>query len=61
MATKGNQTTLQATFGIQGLDDILVDGLERDRVYLLEGNPGQAKTTAAWKPAIEPRSLIRSC
>ena len=37
----------QAAFGIQGLDDILAGGLERDRVYLLEGNPGTGKTTAA--------------
>ena len=40
-------TTTQAAFGIQGLDDILVGGLARDRVYLLEGNPGTGKTTAA--------------
>jgi circadian clock protein KaiC len=37
----------QAAFGIQGFDDILAGGLERDRVYLLEGNPGTGKTTAA--------------
>ncbi len=37
----------QADFGIQGLDDILAGGLTRDRVYLLEGNPGTGKTTAA--------------
>jgi len=37
----------QADFGIQGLDDILAGGLTRDRVYLLEGNPGTGKTTAS--------------
>lgn len=37
----------EAQFGIAGLDDILAGGLERDRVYLLEGNPGTGKTTAA--------------
>ncbi|NJC40559.1 circadian clock protein KaiC [Brevundimonas alba] len=37
----------QARFGIAGLDDILAGGLERDRIYLLEGNPGTGKTTAA--------------
>ena len=36
-----------ASMGIAGLDDILVGGLERDRVYLLEGSPGTGKTTAA--------------
>lgn len=40
-------STPQAGFGIQGLDDILAGGLERDRVYLLEGAPGTGKTTAA--------------
>ena len=37
----------QAGFGITGLDDILAGGLERDRLYLLEGSPGTGKTTAA--------------
>ncbi|MFN3932686.1 MAG: ATPase domain-containing protein [Brevundimonas sp.] len=37
----------QAEFGISGLDDILAGGLERNRLYLLEGNPGTGKTTAA--------------
>ena len=36
-----------AAMGIAGLDDILMGGLERDRVYLLEGSPGTGKTTAA--------------
>ena len=41
------EKSTQAAFGIEGLDDILVGGLERDRVYLLEGAPGTGKTTAA--------------
>jgi circadian clock protein KaiC len=40
-------TVDQAEFGIAGLDDILAGGLERQRVYLLEGAPGTGKTTAA--------------
>jgi circadian clock protein KaiC len=40
-------TADQAAFGIAGLDDILAGGLERQRVYLLEGAPGTGKTTAA--------------
>ena len=36
-----------ASMGIAGLDDILMGGLERERVYLLEGSPGTGKTTAA--------------
>jgi circadian clock protein KaiC len=44
---ENRMTTDQAAFGISGLDDILVGGLERHRVYLLEGAPGTGKTTAA--------------
>ena len=36
-----------ASTGIAGLDDVLVGGLARDRLYLLEGSPGTGKTTAA--------------
>jgi circadian clock protein KaiC len=36
-----------ASTGITGLDHILRGGLPRDRVYLLEGDPGTGKTTAA--------------
>lgn len=36
-----------ASTGVPGLDDILSGGLERDRVFLLEGSPGTGKTTAA--------------
>ncbi|MET3722703.1 ATPase domain-containing protein [Sphingomonas trueperi] len=38
---------LQATVGIAGLDDVLSGGLERGRVFLLEGSPGTGKTTIA--------------
>ena len=31
--------------GVGGLDDILNGGLIRDRLYLVEGNPGAGKTT----------------
>lgn len=37
----------QALTGISGLDDILGGGLERNRLYLVEGSPGTGKTTAA--------------
>jgi circadian clock protein KaiC len=36
-----------ASTGVPGLDDILAGGLERDRVFLLEGSPGTGKTTLA--------------
>jgi circadian clock protein KaiC len=36
-----------ATIGIEGLDDILVGGFTRDRLFLVEGMPGAGKTTLA--------------
>ena len=42
-----------AAFGVAGLDDILGGGLQRDRVYLLEGAPGTGKTTAAMSFVLE--------
>lgn len=33
--------------GIEGLDDVLLGGLRPNRLYLLEGDPGAGKTTAA--------------
>ncbi|PKB13503.1 circadian clock protein KaiC [Novosphingobium kunmingense] len=36
-----------AETGIAGLDDVLSGGLDRGRVYLLEGSPGTGKTTIA--------------
>lgn len=37
--------TEQALTGVIGLDDVLGGGLERRRLFLLEGNPGTGKTT----------------
>jgi circadian clock protein KaiC len=42
---EGEET--KAATGVAGLDDILVGGLRRGRVYLVEGNPGTGKTTIA--------------
>ena len=36
-----------AQTGVQGLDQVLVGGLARGRVFLLEGSPGTGKTTIA--------------
>lgn len=46
-----------AAFGIPGLDDILAGGLERGRVYLLEGAPGTGKTTSAMRFLLEGARL----
>ncbi|KQU78656.1 circadian clock protein KaiC [Ensifer sp. Root31] len=37
----------KAQTGVSGLDDILVGGLSKGHVFLLEGNPGTGKTTIA--------------
>ncbi|SPB14401.1 Non-specific serine/threonine protein kinase [Caballeronia novacaledonica] len=43
-----NTVTQQyARTGVSGLDDILVGGLSRGNVFLLEGSPGTGKTTIA--------------
>ena len=39
--------------GIAGLDTILGGGLPRDRIYLLDGDPGTGKTTVALQFLIE--------
>lgn len=41
------QPSGDAATGIPGLDDILAGGLDRRRVFLLEGSPGTGKTTIA--------------
>jgi circadian clock protein KaiC len=40
-------------FGVSGLDDVLGGGLQTDRVYLLEGDPGAGKTTLALRYLLE--------
>jgi len=35
----------RASTGIEGLDYILKGGLSRNRLYLVQGNPGTGKTT----------------
>jgi circadian clock protein KaiC len=42
-----NRTSNVAATGIAGLDEILRGGFPRNRIYLLEGNPGTGKTTLA--------------
>jgi circadian clock protein KaiC len=44
--SSANRPGLVAT-GIAGLDDILGGGFTKDRLYLIEGNPGSGKTTLA--------------
>jgi len=43
----------RAQTGIEGLDHILVGGLPRNRVYLVQGDPGVGKTTLALQFLLE--------
>jgi circadian clock protein KaiC len=43
--------------GIEGLDEILGGGLDADRVYLIEGQPGTGKTTLALQFLLEGARL----
>jgi len=52
MSNKGAQSA-KALFGIPGLDDILLGGLRRNRVFLFEGSPGAGKTTLALQFLLE--------
>ena len=53
MADTAQTMKSKARFGIDGLDDILNGGIERNRLYLVEGNPGTGKTTMAVQFLIE--------
>ena len=61
MTKREDDGPTQAEFGISGLDDILAGGLARDRLYLLEGNPGTGKTTAAMNFLMEGAARGERC
>jgi circadian clock protein KaiC len=46
----------KARLGISGLDDVLLGGLARNRLFLLEGKPGTGKTTIALQYLLEGQS-----
>lgn len=55
---RGNADSLElAPLGIPGLDDVLLGGLPRDCVYLIEGDPGAGKTTLAMQFMLEGRRI----
>src|SRR5687767_2913843 len=53
MATNNPWNLPQTSTGIDGLDSILHGGLPKDRMYLVEGDPGTGKTTLAMQFVLE--------
>ena len=56
MSTETPPGASKAKFGSAGLDDVLVGGLKRNRLFLLEGNPGTGKTTLGLQFLLEGAS-----
>jgi len=52
-----SDATVRCAMGCEGLDDILGGGLPRNRVYLLQGDPGVGKTTLALQFLLEGARL----
>ncbi len=52
-----NPLTPAASTGIPGLDQLLRGGLPRDRMHLIEGEPGAGKTTLALQFLLEGRRV----
>lgn len=52
-----SQLTPHAATGIRGLDQLLRGGLPRDRMHLIEGEPGTGKTTLALQFLLEGRRV----
>lgn len=53
MATQNTVSNAFISTGIPGLDQVLGGGLTKERLYLLEGDPGAGKTTMALQFLIE--------
>ncbi|QBE66431.1 ATPase domain-containing protein [Pseudoduganella lutea] len=57
MTAQNSVTTAFISTGIPGLDNVLGGGLTKERLYLLEGDPGSGKTTMALQFLIEGARL----
>jgi circadian clock protein KaiC len=51
----------KASTGVPGLDEILGGGLPRDRLYLLQGDPGAGKTTLALQWLLQGAAAGERC
>jgi circadian clock protein KaiC len=49
------------SIGVQGLDEVLFGGLNPNRIYLLEGDPGTGKTTLALQFMLEGARAGEKC
>ncbi len=49
------------SIGVQGLDEVLLGGLNPNRIYLLEGDPGTGKTTLALQFMLEGARAGEKC
>jgi circadian clock protein KaiC len=49
------------SIGVKGLDDVLFGGLNPNRIYLLEGDPGTGKTTLALQFMLEGARAGEKC
>ena len=58
--TNDSSSSLCAT-GVPGLDEVLYGGLPRDRLYLVDGNPGVGKTTLALQFLLEGARRGEKC
>jgi circadian clock protein KaiC len=61
MSPPPGDTSPRAATGIKGLDDILGGGLVRDRLYLVDGDPGAGKTTLALQYLLEGAARGEKC
>lgn len=48
-----NNQSARCAFGIEGIDEVLGGGLPRNRLYLIQGDPGTGKTTLALQFLLE--------
>ncbi len=56
-----NNLAVRCTTGVEGLDLILKGGLPKNRLYLIQGDPGVGKTTLAMQFLLEGAKLGETC
>jgi circadian clock protein KaiC len=59
--TNNQEPSERLSVGVQGLDEVLLGGLNPNRIYLLEGLPGTGKTTLALQFMLEGARAGEKC